>query len=73
MTRRLWFTKGGVDLVEGIELRNGRANPWGWSVYEVWYTDPGYEVPVELCIGRLYCGEPQGLMEGFGYRVEEVP
>lgn len=71
MTDRLLFTKNGKDIEEGIELRNGKANPFGWSTYEVWLTEHGGETLVEYCIGTLYCGEPKDLIEGIGYRIQK--
>ena len=70
MSEKLYFTKNGVDILEGIELRNGKANPFGWSTYEVWLTEPGGEMLIEYQIACLYCGEPRDLAEGFGFRIE---
>ena len=64
MTTTLWFTKDGVDLTEGIELRNGRAKIGGWSTHEVWHN--------ETYIADLYCGNPIYLLPGYGFRYEEV-
>lgn len=72
MQKRLWFTKDGVDIIEGIELRNGRALPGGWSQHEVWLVEPGGETMVEHRIGGLDCGEPFGMMPGYGHRIEEI-
>ncbi len=69
--RRIWFTKDGIDIINGIDLRNGKSNPWGWSTHEVWFTDNGYECPIDIKIGDLYCGEPQNMIEGFGFRFED--
>lgn len=68
--RVLWFTKNGVDITEGLELRNGRSNPWGWSTHEVWVTELGGECEVEVKIADLYCGEPKNVIEGYGFRYE---
>ena len=57
MTDKLIFTKNGVDILDGIDLRNGKANPFGWSTYEVWLTEHG--------------GEPINLAPGFGFRIEK--
>lgn len=70
MPDRLWFTKNGVDIVEGIELKNGKANPFGWSQHEVWLREQAGEDYVEYQIGGIDCGTPFGLIEGFGYRIE---
>lgn len=70
---KLFFTEGGNDIVEGIELRNGKANPHGWSTYEVWLTKPEqYPGAInEEKIADLYCGEPINLKDGYGFRIED--
>jgi hypothetical protein len=50
MPDRLTFTKDGKDILEGIELRNGKANPFGWSQHEVWLVEFGGETMVEHCM-----------------------
>jgi hypothetical protein len=70
MTDRYQFTKNGEDIVNGIELRNGRANPFGWSQHEVWLVEHGGETVVEIKICGLDCGVPFGLADGYGFRVE---
>jgi hypothetical protein len=72
MTDRLTFTKNGNDIVEGIELRNGKANPFGWSQHEVWLVEHGGETMIEHMIGGLECGVPFGMAEGYGFRIEKV-
>lgn len=72
MAQRLWFTKDGQDIRDGLDLRNGRANPFGWSTYEVWVTEQGGECEVELHIGDLYCGEPINMIDGYGFRYEDA-
>lgn len=71
MGDRLWFTKNGKDITEGIELRDGKAMPGGWSSHEVWLVEHGGETMVEHQIGDLYCGEPMNMAEGFGFRIEK--
>lgn len=70
--QRLIFSKHGVDITEGIELRNGRGLPGGWSQYEVWLKEPAGEGEVEYQIGGIECGAPFGLVEGFSYRIEDL-
>lgn len=70
--QRLCFTKSGADITDGIELKNGKANPFGWSTQEVWLREPGGEDFVEYKIADIYCGEPTNLADGFGFRIEEV-
>lgn len=70
---KITFMKDGVDITEGIELR-GKSNPFGWSVYEVFYvfdveTDAG-TVRNEERVGQLYCGEPKDLQSGWSCRIE---
>jgi hypothetical protein len=38
VTKTLWFTKDGSDI-QDVELKNGKANPFGWSTHEVWVTE----------------------------------
>lgn len=71
MVERLWFTKNEKDIVAGIELRNGKANPFGWSTHEVWLTEPGGETMIEYKIADLYCGEPINCADGIGWRIEK--
>ena len=71
MPDRLYFTKNGADLIDGIELRNGKANGFGWSTHEVWLTERGGEEWLDHKIGDLYCGVPQNMAAGFGYRIEK--
>lgn len=70
MSDRLWFTKNGQDITEGIELRNGKALPGGWNIHEVWLTEHGGEDMIDYKIGDLYCGTPTNLLDGFGFRIE---
>jgi hypothetical protein len=71
MPDRLTFIKNGVDITEGIELRNGKGNPFGWSTYEVWLLEPCGEMLVEFKIAHLYCGSPVNLEEGFSFRIDK--
>jgi hypothetical protein len=71
MADRLFFTKNGADITDGIDLRNGKSNPFGWSTYEVWLTEPGGETMIEYKIADIYCGEPISLADGFGFRIEK--
>lgn len=71
MPDKLYFTRNGADITEGIDLRNGKANPFGWSTYEVWLTELGGETMVEHKIADLYCGKPINLADGFGFRIEK--
>jgi hypothetical protein len=71
MAERLTFTKNGKDITEGIDLRNGKANPFGWSTYEVWLTEPAGMIMDEHKIADLYCGEVKNLAEGYSFRIEK--
>ena len=71
MTDKLWFTKDGKYIADGIELRNGKANGFGWSTHEVWLTEHGGETMIEHKIADLYCGSPINLAQGFGFRIEK--
>jgi hypothetical protein len=71
MPDRLTFSKNGVDITEGVELRNGKALLGGWSTYEVWLTEYGGETLVEYRIADLYCGSPINLQPGFSFRIDK--
>jgi hypothetical protein len=71
MPHKLIFIKDGKDINEGVDLRNGKANPFGWSQYEVWLTEHGGEAMIEHKIADLYCGEPINLAEGYSFRIEK--
>ena len=71
MTQCLWFTKNGEDILEGIELRNGRALPGGWSQHEVWLKEAAGEGEIEYQIAILECGEPCCLADGFSFRIDK--
>ena len=58
MPDRLTFTKDGKDILEGIELRNGKANPFGWSQHEVWLVEFGGETMVQVG-GTITAGTSQ--------------
>lgn len=70
---RLWFTHNGRRLIGGVELRNGRANAFGWSAYEVWRVRPEpYPGAVdEEKIADLYCGRVINLKDGYGFEEEK--
>lgn len=71
MPDRLCFTKNGVDILEGIELRNGKSNPFGWSTHEVWLAEQGGEEWIDCHIADIYCGSPINLAEGYEFRIEK--
>jgi hypothetical protein len=71
MMVKLWFTKDGRDITEGLELRDGRALPGGWNTHEVWVTELGGECEVDVHIADLYCGEPINVIDGYGFRKDE--
>ena len=74
MTDKLIFMRAGRDIEEGIDLRNSRENPFGWSTHEVWLVDPEVYPGAanETKIADLYCGEPTNVTEGFSFRVERA-
>lgn len=53
-----------MDISDDIELRNGKANPFGWSQSEIFYKDES--------IGWLYCGEPTDFKDGYKYEVKNL-
>jgi len=66
------FMKNGIDIVEGIELRNGKVLPGGWSTYEVWLQEPAGEDVISYRIANIYCGTPINLVAGFSFRIEDI-
>lgn len=72
MEQKLFFTKDGKDINEGIELKCIKSSPFGFSLYDVILTEFGGECLVEHKIGELYCGEPQNLSDGYGFRYENT-
>lgn len=72
MAKRLTFTRNGVDIVGGLDLRNGKASIGGWSTHEVWVTEFGGETMVENHIADLYCGSPINVADGYGFRIEDA-
>ncbi len=64
MSDQLWFQKDGVDLVEGIELVDGKAMPGGFSVYTVQHNG------ARVC--TLYWGFPRDFEAGYAHRVEKA-
>ena len=59
---RVWWED--VEISDEIELVNGKANPFGWSQYEIHY---GGER-----IGWLESGCPSDFVEGFRFETEEI-
>lgn len=53
------------DITEEIVLRNGKANPFGWSQSEIWHNDQR--------IGWIESGAVDVVAEGYSHeiRVEE--
>lgn len=71
--RAIIFTHFDHDILEDVELRNGRANGFGWSTHEVWVKEHGGECMVDVHIADLYCGEPINVIAGYGFRIAEMP
>ena len=72
VTKTLWFTKDGSDI-QDVELKNGKANPFGWSTHEVWVTEhTSGGVVDEHKIADLYCGSPINVAPGYSFRFEET-
>ena len=55
----LHFTWNGEDITEDVTYENGKANPFGWSQYEITFADER--------IGWLESGYPIDMKEGFAY------
>jgi hypothetical protein len=52
------------DISYEIELKNGKANPFGWSQSEVWHEGKR--------IGFLYCGEFTDFGPGYSTEIKKV-
>lgn len=50
------------DISDDIDLKNRKANPFGWSTSEIWHGDAH--------VGDIYCGDFINMVNG--YRVELV-
>lgn len=56
----------GRDVSQEIELKNGKANPFGWSQYEVHHEGK--------MIGWLESGDPSDFRDGYTFSiVDEKP
>lgn len=67
------FHKDGKPLMEGIELRNSKSNPFGWSTHEVWHVeDVGAYIPAESHIADIYCGDVINLKNGYSAEFREL-
>jgi hypothetical protein len=51
------------DVSDEIELKNGKANPFGWSTYDIFHCGGK--------IGNLYCGEPRDFIKGYSYELKK--
>ena len=56
---RLLVRHHGDDVTAHITLENGKANPFGWSSFEMIYQENVGRAVVPRRIGFLYCGEPE--------------
>ena len=67
---RLIIHYRGQDVSDDIELKDGKANPFGWSQYRLVHLRQHGMVTVEHPVGWLYCGKPQ--LEDADYSFEMV-
>jgi len=51
--------KDGTLITEGLDLKNGKALPGGWSQYEIYHEGKK--------IGWLESGNPSNLIEGYTF------
>lgn len=68
--KRLRIFHEGTEITDRTELRNGKANPFGWSQHEVWA--PNGLLGMER-IGWLESGAPMDFIDGFTFTVEDIP
>lgn len=54
---------GKRDISDEIEFKNGRGNPFGWSVREIHHEGRR--------IGEFYCGYPQNFIPGYSFVVTD--
>ena len=63
-TRLIIYDKNKKDIFNDVELKNGKANPFGWSQYEIYYK--------RKRIGWLESGYPMDFEKGFTFKIEEL-
>lgn len=59
MKTRLTIFKEGKDISDDVSLENGKANPFGWSQYEVHHEGKR--------IGWIESGHPMDFEEGYTF------
>lgn len=50
-----------LDISDEVELKNGRANPFGWSQQEIWYDG--------IRLGWIECGAVDLNIEGYTHKI----
>jgi len=63
MKTRLKIFCEDMEISDEVSLENGKANPFGWSQYEIHYEGQK--------IGWLESGRPMDFEEGFTFVLEE--
>lgn len=68
---RVYIYCGDRDISDEVELKNGKANPFGWSTADIYWTDSTIPNAPAIKIGHHYCGDFE-LDKGFSHKkVEE--
>lgn len=52
-----------VDISDEVELKNGRSNPFGWSVQDIYH--------LGARVGEVYCGEPKIDAPGYSFTLRK--
>ncbi len=68
MNRLVIYDADGVDISEEIRLKNGRSNPFGWSIADIYRERWISGAIIEEKIGSHYCGEIT-LESGYTHRI----